>query len=83
MFRKCRHLQRFGIYEPGFVHELRDVQQRRLQLGEHLYEPRHLFKSVIYEEKQLPESWRYLDHKYLDVVQRRLDGDWNMEAQDP
>ena len=83
MFRERRHLQRFGIYGPGFLHQFGNLQPRGLQLGEHLHKPRHLFKSVIYEEKQLPEPRRHMDREYLDLLQRHLDGDRNMEAQDP
>lgn len=42
--------------------------KRGLQFREHLHEPRHLFKSIIYKEKQLPESWRHVDRKHLDVL---------------
>ena len=44
-----------GYTNAGFLHEFRNVQQRGLQLAEHLHEPRRLFKSVIHEEKQMPE----------------------------
>jgi hypothetical protein len=30
---------------------------------------------------QLPESWRHMDRKYLDVVQRHLDDNGNMDTE--
>ena len=78
-----RHVQCFGLYESGFLHEFGYLQSRGLQFRGHLHEPRHLFKSIIYEEKQLPESRRHMDRKHLDVLQRYLDRDRNVDAQGP
>lgn len=44
------------------------------------YEPRRLFESVVHEEEQLPESRRHMDAEHLDVLQRRLDRDRNVDA---
>lgn len=81
MLRKRRHLQCLGVYERGFLYQFWSVQRRWLLDAKHLHEPWHLLKSVIYEEKQLPESWRHMDRKYLDVVQWHLDDNGNMDTE--
>ena len=35
-----RHVQCFGLYESGFLHEFGYLQSRGLQFREHLHEPR-------------------------------------------